>query len=222
MADLLSVNRVFFTVLGYPMSYIEFAGTLLYLWSVWLIVRRHVLTWPVGIASVILYAALFYQIHLYSDAVEQLYYLGASLYGWWFWTRSPRDQGIVSGVAFSGASSIGSVLAGTAIVSIAAGALMSRVHLLLPLIFPEKADFPYLDAATTIMSFTAMWLMARKRTESWVYWIVVDVIGIGLYYVKGVKFISLLYVVLLALAVQGLLEWIRAPRTAPVRPSLSV
>lgn len=73
MTTLLSVDNVFFTVPGYPMSYIEFAGTILYLASVWLIARRNVLTWPIGIASVLLYLILFYQIHLYSDALEQVY-----------------------------------------------------------------------------------------------------------------------------------------------------
>jgi nicotinamide mononucleotide transporter len=57
------------------------------------------------------------------------------------------------------------------------------------------------------MSFSAMWLMAQKKTESWIYWIIVDVIGIWLYFVKDVKFISLLYVILLILAVNGLRMW---------------
>ncbi|MFZ2359660.1 MAG: nicotinamide mononucleotide transporter family protein [Anaerolineae bacterium] len=57
------------------MSYVELLGTILYLWSVWLIAHRRVLTWPVGIISVLLYMALFYQIRLYADALEQIYYL---------------------------------------------------------------------------------------------------------------------------------------------------
>jgi nicotinamide mononucleotide transporter len=75
--------------------------------------------------------------------------------------------------------------------------------ILFPTLFPEKASFPYLDTLTTIASFTAMWLLVQKRIESWYYWIVVDVIGIGLYYVKGVRFIALLYVILLGMAING-------------------
>ncbi len=89
---------------------------------------------------------------------------------------------------------------------------MTRVHLWLPVLFPEAASYPWLDAATTVMSFTAMGLMTLKRTESWLYWIVVDTLGIGLYWVKDVRFISLLYVVLLALALRGLGLWLAAPR----------
>ncbi|MBD2604800.1 nicotinamide mononucleotide transporter [Scytonema hofmannii FACHB-248] len=59
------------------------------------------------------------------------------------------------------------------------------------------------------MSFTAMWLLARMRIENWFYWIIVDVIGIGLYYVKGVKFIALLYVILLFMAINGLISWFK-------------
>jgi nicotinamide mononucleotide transporter len=89
----------------------------------------------------------------------------------------------------------------------ALGGVMRQVHLWLPSLFPEAAAFPFLDAITTVMSFTAMALMAQKRIESWWYWIVVDGIAIGLYYVKEVRFLSLLYVILLAIAVNGLRSW---------------
>ncbi|MDQ5910359.1 MAG: nicotinamide mononucleotide transporter [Pseudomonadota bacterium] len=76
--------------------------------------------------------------------------------------------------------------------------------------FPEAASYPWLDALTTVMSLVAMWLMARRRIESWVYWIIVDVIGIGLYFVKEVRFVALLYAILLALAIRGLIDWRKA------------
>lgn len=223
MFEFFSVNKIAFTLMGYPMSYIEFCGTLLYLWSVWLMVRRRMLTWPIGIASVLLYAALFYQIRLYSDALEQLYYLFASLYGWWHWraTRLETAEGARQiAVRYSSARGIISGVLVTLVLSAALGALVADVHRLLPTLFPEPASFPFLDALTTIMSFTAMWLLARARIESWLYWIVVDIIGIGLYYVKGVKFIALLYVLLLGMAIGGLASWLRAARAAEtVRPA---
>jgi nicotinamide mononucleotide transporter len=180
--------------------------------SVWLITRRNILTWPVGIASVLLYLLLFYQIRLYADTLEQVYYLAASAYGWWFWTRSRAMDRTVDDVGFSARPALLGWLAVTAALSLLVGAALSRVHVWLPGAFPEAASYPYLDALTTVMSLVAMWLMARKHTESWVYWIVVDAIGIWLYFVKDVRFISLLYVVLLAMAVKGLVEWSRAGR----------
>ncbi len=217
MLNLLSVNNIAFTLLGYPMSYVELAGTILYLWSVWLISKRRILTWPVGIVSVLLYMVLFYQIRLYSDTIEQVYYLGARIYGWIFWNKSAKEDDRVADVTYSDRRAILFWVAITAVVSILTGILMGRIHLLLPALFPEAASFPFLDALTTIMSFTAMWLMAKKKIESWVYWIIVDVIGIWLYFVKDVKFISLLYVVLLFMAVNGFRSWhkSRIPSLSP-------
>lgn len=214
MLEYLSVNKIAFTLMGYPMSYIEFCGTLFYLWSVWLMVRRRMLTWPVGIVSVLLYAALFYQIRLYSDALEQLYYLFASVYGWWRWRASVEPGGGARDIVvrYSSARSIVASALVTLALSVALGALVANVHHLLPALFPEKASFPFLDALTTIMSFTAMWLLARARIESWLYWIVVDIIGVWLYYVKEVRFVALLYLVLLGMATSGFASWLRASR----------
>lgn len=210
MPNFLSVNNIVFTVLGYPMSYVELIGTILYLWSVWLISKRQVLTWPVGILSVLLYMVLFYQIRLYSDTLEQVYYLGASIYGWILWSKSSKEDGQIKDVTYGDRKSIVLWIVITGIISIFVGVLMGKIHLLFPFLFPEAASFPFLDAFTTIMSFTAMWLMARKRIESWIYWIFVDVIGIWLYFVKDVKFISLLYIILLIMAVNGLRSWQKA------------
>jgi nicotinamide mononucleotide transporter len=209
MPNLLDVNTVAFTILGYPLSYLELVGTLLYLWSVWLIARQQLLTWPVGIVSVLLYMALFYQIQLYSDALEQVYYLVASAYGWWLWQSAGRREERAFVPHLSAPRTLALVAALTLALAVALGAAMGRIHAWLPALFPQPAAFPYLDALTTVMSFSAMWLMAQKRLESWGYWIVVDVIGIGLYYAQGVRFISLLYVILLALAINGLVRWLR-------------
>jgi nicotinamide mononucleotide transporter len=214
MSDFFSVNNTAFTVFGYPLSYVEFFGTIFYLWSVWLIARRRILTWPVGIVSVLLYMTLFYQIRLYSDALEQIYYLIASIYGWWRWTHSPKEKGAILSVRFSSRGWILTSLLISVLLGLATGAFISRAHSFFPGIFPEEASYPYLDALTTVMSFTAMWLTARQRIESWLYWIVIDVAGIGLYYVKSVRFISLLYVILLLIAVKGFISWLKVNRAA--------
>ncbi|MGB8703327.1 MAG: nicotinamide riboside transporter PnuC [Thermosynechococcaceae cyanobacterium] len=207
---IVSVENIALVVLGYPLSYVELVGTILYLWSVWLISKRRILTWPIGIVSVLLYMALFYQIRLYSDTLEQIYYLGASVYGWRKWNQSPQKKGQITDVIYSSRRAIIAWIALTVVISAGTGLLMSRVHLWLPSIFPESASFPYLDALTTIMSFVAMWLMAQKKIESWFYWIIVDVIGIWLYFEKDVRFVSLLYVILLFLAINGLRMWRKA------------
>jgi len=79
--------------------------------------------------------------------------------------------------------------------------VINNLSIRFPNQFPEPASYPYLDSFTTVMSFVATILMARKKVTCWYLRILVDIIGIGLYYVKGVKFISLEYVIFLVLAV---------------------
>lgn len=210
MLELFSVNTVAFNIAGYPMSWIELSGTLFNLWSVWLITKKKMLTWPTGIIGVVLFMILFYQIQLYSDALEQVYYLGISVYGWWAWNKAKRGNKIP--VRFSFPKDILLYAIQAVILSGALGLFMSEIHNIMPKLFPEPASYPYLDALTTVMSFTAMWLLTLRRTESWVYWIIVDIIGVGLYFVKEVRFIALLYLIFLCLASNGLRLWLKEQR----------
>ncbi|MBI4423189.1 MAG: nicotinamide mononucleotide transporter [Elusimicrobia bacterium] len=208
MMRLLSVHEVFFTVLGYPMSYLEFFGTALNVLAVWLMTRRNLWAWPIGIAAVALFAALFYQIRLYADLLEQAYYLGTGFWGWWLWSRGSRnagERGLPVGVNTPRVNAIlgAGVLAATG----ALGWLTARLHLLAPAWFPAAASFPYLDAFTTAMSFAAQLLTVYRRLENWHLWIAVDAISVALYWQKDVKLVALLYFVFLVLAVKGLLAW---------------
>jgi len=214
MSHLFSVDFIFFTLFGYSLSYLEFFGTIFYLLSVYLIAKRKVMTWPIGIVSVLLFMLLFYQIRLYADAAEQVYYLIASIYGWWHWKRSTSEQENGIEVEFSPIKMILIYLGAIFLLSLILGLALSHAHEYSSTLFPEPASYPFVDAFTVMMSLFAMWLLACKRTESWIFWIIVDVISIGLYYVKGVVFISLLYVILLVLAGDGLLTWMRASRPA--------
>jgi len=211
MLSIFDINNIFFTVLGYPMSYIEFFGTLLNIWCVYLISRNKILNWPVGILAVILFMMLFYQIQLYSDFFEQIYFLITGFYGWWVWSKRKGKKGdqvaLDKQVRLSDTKTLittgGLVVIGT----LALGWFMSQIHVFFPAYFSIPASFPYLDAFTTVMSFAATILMIYHRLESWMLWITVDVIGIGLYFAKDVKLVSLLYVIFLILATKGFIEW---------------
>ena len=232
MVNLFSVEWTLVKVGGYPLSAIEFVGTVLYFASVWLIARKRMLTWPVGIVSVILFAVIFYQIRLYAVAIEQIYYLGASVYGWIAWHRARRRVPLLAGSVsehsaaggrtagvpsgFSTRKAIFVWVAVTALVTALFAFAVARFHVWMPAAFPEPAALPVIDALTTVMSFVAMYLMARRRTECWVYWIAVNVVSIWLYWVSGVRFIALQYVVLLGMAAYGMVNWVRTERTATV------
>ena len=214
ISDFLSVNTIFFTVLNYQMSYLEFFGTIFTAWSVWLAAKNKVSTWPLSLAGIILYGFLFYQVQLYSDLIEQIYYFVTSFWGWWLWTH-PKDKDTTADgkelkVGYTSKKfNILSILI-ILVVTVVFGYLMTKIHILLPSIFPIAASFPYLDAFTTIMSFVATIYLAKRRIESWYIWILVDIIGIWLYYEKGVVLISILYFAFLLNAFRGHFEWKKA------------
>jgi nicotinamide mononucleotide transporter len=209
LAAFFDIHTIAFTLLGYPLSYLELFGTIFNLASVVLVARKRIENWPVGLVGVVLFLVLFYQIRLYADFFEQIYYLVTSFYGWYLWARGQaKGKGQA---AFSFSSGRVQVLSAglTLLLSCGAAWLIARLDLFWPALFPAPASYPFLDALTTLMSFTATILMAQRRTECWVYWILVDVIGVGLYFAKGVVFISALYLVFLFLAIAGLRTWRR-------------
>ena len=210
------------TILGYEMSYLEGFGTLLNLLSVWLIVKRHVLTWPIGIAGSVLFAILFLDIRLYSDLVLQMYFVVTGFYGWLIWSRRPLRSVAAAAITWLSWRAIG--LAGTIALAgtLAMGTLMAHADRVLPVIFDAPAQYPYLDAFQTVLSFIAQIMMAHRKIESWIVWIIVDIASIGLYLATDVLFIALLYVLFLILAVRGLIEWLAlgAPRPTAASSSL--
>lgn len=211
MENILSINAVVFTIMDYPMSYIEFFGTIFNLACVWLVARGKIANWPVGIVGIIFYIALFYQIQLYADLLEQFYFLVMSFYGWWLWSKGNGREGYGGKKGLRMAKNDSGENMRYVIISLVATIvlwqMMKNIHLYLPIFFSEPASFPFLDSFTTVLSFAATILMINKKVDSWYYWILVDIIGIGLYFAKDVRFISLEYVIFLAIAIRGLIQW---------------
>ncbi len=209
--EFFSVQHTFISVLGYRLSYLELAGTLLSLCSVWLATRNHILNWPVGNVAVILFAVLFFQIQLYSDFVEQIYFLVTGSYGWWVWHSGSKAGGAEADdqLRITRNTARGNLLCGAVIISgtLILGHLMAHIHEQVPRLFPQPAAYPYVDAFSTVMSFAANFLMVHRKIECWHLWIAVDVIGVGLYFSRGILFVTLLYLIFLALATWGLLRW---------------
>ena len=207
--SILNVHNVFFTILGYPMSYIELSATLLIVIYVLLITKKIVYAWPLGIFTFSLFAVLFYQVRLYSDFFEQFYYIGNCFYGWYVWRAARRKNKNANEPDVSYCTGNARLIAGLIIVigSVVTGFVMSRIHTWLPSLFPQPAAYPYIDAAATIMGFVAAALMTHKKIEAWFLWLCVNTICIGLYYARSVKFVAILYIFFLALAINGLITW---------------
>lgn len=198
------------------MSYIEFFGVFFGLIAVWLSARAHILSWPVGIVNVILAFVLYYQIQLYPDMFLQVFFFITNIIGWWRWlnpSSEEEDKKKQLKVSYMGWKQFLLVftvcIAGTFIL----GSLASQLHHWFAEVFPLPSAYPYIDSFITVMSIATTFLMIEKKIESWVIWIIVDVVATILYYVKGVKFYSFEYLVFTALATYGLYNWIREYRT---------
>ena len=200
------------TLLSYPISWLELIGTLTGLASVWLAVKNNLLTWPIGLINVICFGFLFYQYRLYSDTLLlQLYFFAMSLYGWWQWRGSGAEETpITTLTAKNRAYWVGGILA----LTLVQGYWVSNAHTWLPRFFPEPAAFPYPDAFTTVASIVATYLLARRKLETWVLWVLVDIISIVLYFSKGILLVGIEYIVFLVLASLGGYRWYKSLRHA--------
>lgn len=216
LRNFFDIDHIFFTALGYPMSYIEFFGVVFGLIAVWLSARAHILSWPVGIVNVILAFALYYQIQLYPDMFLQIFFLITNIAGWWRWLNPSKDEednkkhlkvSYMGWKQFSLVILIG--IAGTFLL----GSLASKLHEWFTTVFPLPSAYPYIDSLITVLSITTTFLMIEKKIESWIIWIIIDVVATVLYFVKGVKFYSFEYLIFTVLASYGLYNWMREYRT---------
>lgn len=181
------------------MGALEIAAALLGVINVVLVVRRSTWNYPFGIVMVALYFFVFWNAKLYSDALLQIFFLVIQAYGWWAWAHARHvDHGVVVGwmpwrrrVPW---------LAGTAVAVLLWGTGMAR--------FTDAAA-PFVDATTAGLSIAAQSLQSLRRIESWLLWIAVDSVAIGLFAWRGLFVTSALYGLFLALAVVGLFEWRR-------------
>lgn len=184
------------------MTAIEIVATVLGLTNVYLIIRRNIWNYPFGLAMVVLYAKIFYDYKLYSDALLQIYYVGIQLYGWWYWLRGRQPDGLITVTRLADRHRmlvLGIIIAGAACL----GWVMAT---------KTDASVPYWDATTTVMSLMAQFLLSRRILENWVLWIAVDVLSIGIYTYKELYLTAGLYVVFLGMASWGLAAWLQAER----------
>ena len=169
-----------------------------------LLVQRSLWNYPFAIVSVSLFAIVFRDAKLYSDALLQLFFIAINLYGWWSWSRSRARAGEVVVERLTPIEQVGA-LSGMVGLTLGWGAIMAS---------QTDAAFPYVDAAVAMLSVGAQILLALRKLENWFVWIAVDLIAIPLFAAKGLYAASGLYVVYLGLSVWGLRDWQRALRDA--------
>jgi len=188
------------------MSWIELLGAIISTWAVWLTAQRRPWCWPVGLVSVLVYAWVFVDARLYSDALLQFAFGALIVYGWRRWTRHLDIDGRVEVAPLPRGQLIAHVLVG-ALGALALGFAMHRW---------TDAALPWLDAALTSFSLVAQWWQGRRHIAAWWLWIVVDVIYVGEYAYKDLLITAVLYAGFVGLAVVGLRAWQRARSVAPL------
>ena len=184
---------------------LEWSAAALSMLGVWLMTRRRMIGWPIGLVSVALYAFVFAEARLYSDTLLQIVFGGFLVYGWMSWRHSAQADGLVSIVPLPARRRFIDLGAGVA-VGLALGAAMHTW---------TNAALPWLDAMLAAMSLVAQWWQARRHVAAWWMWIAVDVVYVGLYLFKSLNVTAALYAVFIGLAVLGLRRW-SAAGNAPV------
>ena len=200
------LNATALTVAGTPTTWGEVLGFVTGALCVWLVARRHVANWPLGIANNLVFFALFLHNGLYADGWLQLVYLALGAYGWWAWLRGGVRHTALD-VSFTTAAQWRAL----AVIGLLATAGMA---VLLDTV--TSSTVPLADSATTVLSLLATWGQARKKLESWWLWIAADLIYVPLYLYKDLVLTGILYVGFLALCVFGLRSWLSEVRTAAV------
>ena len=181
---------------------LEFVAVVLTLLAVTLTVRQIIWCWPLGMISVTLYAAVFYDVRLYADMGLQGLYFGLAAYGWWAWSQGGEDHGELEVSLTPGRERLLLLLVAT-LGGILLGQTLTRF---------TNASLPFVDSVLTSFSIAAQWMQTRKLLESWLLWLAVDVGYVAMFLFKGLYLTAGLYAVFLALAAIGFAQWRRSMR----------
>jgi nicotinamide mononucleotide transporter len=165
--------------------------------SVWFAKKENILVYPTGIVSVLIYVYLCLSVKLYADMSINAFYFVMSIYGWVKWSRKTGDKPARPITWASRQEWIFSIL----------GVVVFFIMLVLILKNYTDSTVPVWDALTTAIFIIGMWLMALKKIENWLAWIVGDLICIPLFAGKGLILTSFQFTVFLVLAVSGYIEW---------------
>lgn len=185
-------------------SWLDQVNLVLGIAGVWLMTRRNLWAFPLGMAGVVVQGVLFVQIHFPADALLQVFFFFTLAWGWWHWVR---DKGAAPELPVTTLSArartltLGASVAGTAAWALTIGPWM-------------KAAMPWRDAFIAVFSVAGQVLQARKNLENWPVWTVVNVVAVISYWSAAAPFTSFLYLIYLILGLVGWREWARVKARA--------
>ncbi len=183
-------------------GFLEYLAVFAGIGSVWYSRKEDILVYPVGLISTTIYIYLSFKYHLIGEASVNFYYTVMSIYGWILWAKKDQQRQNIVSIQYSTRREW----------SLHLLFFLSFFVIIFAALTYLKKGFatgaiPWADALASSTAFTGMWLMAKKKVESWYWWIATNICSIPLYFVKGLVFTSVLYIVLLGMAFWGLYEW---------------
>lgn len=183
-------------------GWIEYIAVFAGIVSVWFSRKENILVYPIGLINTIFYVYISINGQLYGEASVNLYYTVMSVYGWLLWNKKTQQNKPALKIKHSDKKEWAVQVGFFAFIYFI-------IYMALRYLQQEFAPgaLPWADALASASAFTGMWLMTRKKVESWIWWIITNIASIPLYFVKGYVFTSVYYLVLLALAIAGLIEW---------------
>lgn len=186
---------------SYPIHevYLELIAVFFGLYSVWFAKKDNIWVFPTGLISTSIYAYLLWKWNLLGDSMINVYYFIMSIYGWYHWTRK-KDNVIEYPISTMNSKEM--VLASIIFT-------LTIVFVVIVYLYFDKFTswYSYLDTFLTAIFFVGMWLMAKRKVENWIFWIVGDILSIPLYFAKGYTFTSFQYIIFTIIAIYGYLEW---------------
>jgi len=185
------MSTTLFTAWGYEVSILEFTAAVASFICVYLGTTGKRITWPWWVLSSSLYGVFFYQVDLFASALLQIVFIGAAIYGWFGWAPTGAVPGTIST-----RNRIRLVL----------GTLVS-VAVLSPVLANIGAAATWTDAFILIASIVAQLLMVYEKYETWVLWLIVNVVATVQYLTLGYWFTALLYGVFAIVAILGWKRW---------------
>lgn len=185
-------------------STLEYIGVLAGIISVWFSRKENILVYPIGLINTTIYIYISLKGDLFGEASVNIYYTIVSLYGWALWSKGKKHHyrllTITTSTLKEWIIQLCFFIAFYAIIFAALTYLKKE--------FAPDA-IPWADAFASATAYTGMWLMAKKKVESWYWWMLTNIASIPLYFVKGYVFTTVQYIVLLIMAFSGLKEWIK-------------
>ena len=177
---------------------LEIVAVVFGLLSVWCSKNNNILVFPTGMISTAIFIYLLYKWVLLGDMMINAYYFLMSIYGWFIWTRKENNSVTPISRVTNNEKKIGIIIF-----------LSSLVFVYLIYVYFDKwgTITSYVDNITTAIFFVGMWLMAKRKIENWIFWIIADIISIPLYFYKGLTFTSLQYLIFTFIAIAGYYSW---------------